>query len=97
LHPNDASTHVDHGEFGSAAGASDSATANVADGYKCWFALGIEQLGRHIAAEVESKWMVPSLVEEERGGLMAFQLRTRNNLEIPEDQYHNLFNHPIES
>ena len=71
--------------------------ANDADGYKSWLALGIEELGRDVAGEVESEWMVPLLVEEVRDGLMAFQLRTRNNLEIPEDQYHNLLNHPIES
>ena len=28
--------------------------ANDADGYKSWLALGIEQLGRDVAAEVES-------------------------------------------
>ena len=37
-----------------------------ADGYKSWLALGIEELGRDVAAEVESDWMVPLLVEEER-------------------------------
>ncbi|WP_186546091.1 hypothetical protein [Synechococcus sp. ROS8604] len=36
--------------------------ANDADGYKSWLALGIEQLGRDVAAEVESDWMVPLLV-----------------------------------
>ena len=39
-------------------------TANDVDGYKCWLALGIEKLGRDIAAEVESEWMV--LFEESR-------------------------------
>ena len=38
--------------------------ANDADSYKSWLALGIEQLGREVAAEVESDWMVPLLVEE---------------------------------
>ena len=33
--------------------------AKDADGYKSWLALGIEQLGRDLAAEVESDWMVP--------------------------------------
>ena len=33
---------------------------NDAGGYKCWLALGIEQLGREVAGEVESDWMVPS-------------------------------------
>ena len=48
--------------------------ANDADGYKSWFALGIEQLGRDVAVEVESDWMVPPLVEEKRDKLMAWQL-----------------------
>ena len=48
--------------------------ANDADGYKSWLALGIEQLGREVAGEVESVWMVPLLVEEERDRLMAWQL-----------------------
>ena len=29
--------------------------ANDADGYKSWLALGIEELGRDVAAEVESE------------------------------------------
>ena len=29
-----------------------------------WLAHGIEQLGRDVAADVESDWMVPLLVEE---------------------------------
>ena len=48
--------------------------ANDVDGYKSWLALGIEQLGRDVAGEVESEWMVPLLVEEERDRLMAWQL-----------------------
>jgi hypothetical protein len=48
--------------------------ANDADAYKSWRALGIEQLGRDMAGEVESEWMVPLLVEEERDRLMAWQL-----------------------
>ena len=40
--------------------------ANDADGYKSWLALGIKELGRDVAGEVESDWMVPLLVEEER-------------------------------
>ncbi len=51
--------------------------ANDADGYKGWLALGIEQLGRDVAGEVESDWMVPLLVEEERDRLMAWQLGVR--------------------
>ena len=47
---------------------------NDDDGYKSWLALGIEQHGRDVAAEVESDWMVPLLVEEERDRLMAWEL-----------------------
>ena len=36
--------------------------ANDADDYKSWLALGIEELGRDVAVEVESEWMVPLLV-----------------------------------
>ena len=46
-------------------------SANDADGYKSWLMLGIEQLGRDVAGEVESEWMVPLLIEEERDRLMA--------------------------
>ena len=38
--------------------------ANDAYGHKTWLAHGTEQLGRDVAAEVESDWMVPLLVEE---------------------------------
>ena len=48
--------------------------ANDADGYKSWLTLGIEELGWDVAGEVESDWMVPLLVEEERDRLMAWQL-----------------------
>ena len=48
--------------------------ANDADGYKSWLTLGIEQLGRDVAGEVESDWMVPLLVEAERDRLIAWQL-----------------------
>ena len=48
--------------------------ANDADGYKSWLALGIAKLGRDVAGEVESDWMVPLLVDEERDRLMAWQL-----------------------
>ena len=48
--------------------------ANDADGYKSWLDLGIEQPGRNVAGEVESDWMVPLLVEEERDRLMAWEL-----------------------
>ena len=39
-----------------------------------WLALGIEQLGRDVAGEVESDWMVPLLVEAERDRLIAWQM-----------------------
>ena len=48
--------------------------ANDADRYKALLARGIEELGRDVAAEVESEWMVPLLVEEERDRLIAWQL-----------------------
>ena len=48
--------------------------ANDVDGYKGWLALGIEELGRDVAAEVESDWRVPLLVEEEQYRLLAWQL-----------------------
>ena len=61
--------------------------ANNADGYKSCLALGIEQIGRDVAGEVESEWMVPLLVaggmsecgegmvvEVDRDRLMAWQL-----------------------
>ena len=48
--------------------------SNYANDYKAWLALGIEELGRDIAAEVESEWMVPLLVEEERDMLITWQL-----------------------
>ena len=34
----------------------------------------MEKVGKDVAAEVESDWMVPLLVEEERDRLMAWQL-----------------------
>ena len=58
-------------DTGSAAGAADGTKANDADGYKSWLALGIEELGRDVAGEVESEWMVPLLAEEERDRLVA--------------------------
>ena len=42
--------------------------------YKSWFAHAIDELGREVACEVESEWIVPLLVEEERNRLMAWQL-----------------------
>ena len=48
--------------------------AKDVDGYKSLLALGIEELGGDVAGEVESEWMVPLLVEEERDRLMAWQL-----------------------
>ena len=49
--------------------------ANDAGGYKSWLALGIEELGRDVNGEVESEWMVPLLVEEERDRLIGWQPR----------------------
>ncbi len=48
--------------------------ANDVDGYKGWLALGIEELARDIAGEVESDWMVPLMVEEERDRLIGWSL-----------------------
>ena len=48
--------------------------ANDAYGYKSCLAVGIEQLGRDVAGEVESEWMVPLLVEGERDRLIGWQL-----------------------
>ena len=49
--------------------------ANDAGGYKSWLALCIEELGRDVNGEVESEWMVPLLVEEERDRLIGWQPR----------------------
>ena len=51
--------------------------ANDADGYKSWLALGIKELARDAAAEVESDWMVPLLVEEEMDRLVAWEQGVR--------------------
>ena len=48
--------------------------ANDAVVYKPWLALRIEELGRDVAGEVESNWLVPLLVEEETDRLMAWPL-----------------------
>ena len=48
--------------------------ANDAEAYKGWLALGIEELGRDVAGEVEPDWMMPLLVEEEKDRLMDWQL-----------------------
>lgn len=48
--------------------------ANDADDYKAWLALGIEQLGRDVAGDIEFEWKVPLLIEQERDRLMAWQL-----------------------
>ena len=48
--------------------------ANDPDGDKSWLALGIKELGRDVAGEVESDWMVPLLVEKERDRLIGSQL-----------------------
>ncbi len=46
--------------------------ANNAENCKSCLALGIEELGRDVAGEVESGWMAPLLVEEEKDRLMAW-------------------------
>ena len=46
-------------DAGSLARATDGSQGNNADGYKSWLALGIEQLGRDVAGEVESDWIPP--------------------------------------
>ena len=51
--------------------------ANDSDGNKSWLALGIKELGRDVAAEVESDWIVPLLVEEERDRLVAWEKEVR--------------------
>ena len=48
--------------------------ANDPDGNKSWLAIGMEELGRDVAGEVESHWMVRLLVEEERDRQMSWQL-----------------------
>ena len=47
--------------------------ANNADGDKSWLALGIEELEREVAVEVEPEWMVPLLVEFGRDKLITWQ------------------------
>ena len=47
--------------------------ANEAHGYKSWLVLGIKQLGRDVAREVKSEWMLPLLAEEGIDRLMAWQ------------------------
>ena len=48
--------------------------ANDAYWYKSWLALGTEELGREVAGEVESDWMVPLLVETDRERHIAMPL-----------------------
>ena len=65
--------HRNSDDAGSTARSADGIRANDADGYKSWLAIGIEELGREVAGEVESDWMVPLLVVEESDRLMAWQ------------------------
>ena len=65
---------LDTDDAGSASGAADGTEAYYVNSYKSWLMLGIEELGRDLATEVESEWMVPLLVEEEMDRLMAWQL-----------------------
>ena len=60
--------------------------ANDSDGYKSWLTLGIEQLGRDVAAEAESEWMLPFLLEEERDRLMAWQLGVSPKIVVSADE-----------
>jgi len=39
--------------------------ANDADGYKSWLEIGIEELGRDVAAEPQAEWLVPLFAKEE--------------------------------
>ena len=64
--------------------------ANDADGYKSWLELGIEQLGRDVAGEGESDWMVPLLVEEERDRLTGWQLGERSVRDCPSGFFEQL-------
>ena len=48
--------------------------ANDPDGNKSWLAIGMEELGRDVAGEVESHLMARLLVEEERDRQMSWQL-----------------------
>ena len=58
--------HRHSDDAGFAAGVLIALSANDADSYKYWLILGIYELGRDVAGEVESEWIVPLLVEEER-------------------------------
>ena len=66
--------------------------ANDADVKKSWLALGIGELGRNVAGEVESDWMVPLLVEEERDRLMAWQLGVSLLILLRTDSQRSLLN-----
>ena len=48
--------------------------ANDADGYKSWFALGIEQLGKPSVIELLLDWMDPILTTEEADRLVGWHL-----------------------
>ena len=48
--------HTDNA--GPAVGATDGTEGYDSVGYKSWLAIGVEQLGRDVAGEVESDWMV---------------------------------------
>ena len=49
-------------------------TCKTASEKDSWLTREIKEIGRDVAAEVESDWLVPLLVEEERERLMAWQL-----------------------
>ncbi len=58
-------------------GTSDSKSLANVYPYTCdrkYSKSGIEELGRDVACEVESDWMVPLLFEDERDRLIGWQL-----------------------
>ena len=48
--------------------------ANDAEGFKGWMALGLEELGRQVVAELLQDWMSPLLTEGEQDRLMGWHL-----------------------
>ena len=53
---------------------------NNSDSCKSLSALGMDQIGKDVAAEVESDWMVPLLVEEWSGRLMPWQMELSHKI-----------------
>ena len=48
--------------------------ANDAEGFKGWLALGLEELGRRVVAELLQDWMSPLLTEMEQDRLVGWHL-----------------------